>query len=1291
MNKELMKKMTGILSAIAVTASSVLPAAAQTAEKKTEYDDIVQVIVELYGDPVLAADTGDMGADYLDTGAAKARTQQLENLRHNAFGEILSLYPDAEMDFTYDAVFNGFACSLPRELIDDAEKLSGIKSIIVSEKNQLPSMQTYSERTGLNRLYADTGLTGKGKVIAVIDTELYTGHEMFSAFEDDSFVKLTKDDIVNAAENRGLNFDIDPDTAYVSSKIPYAISLVNDDDNKYTVADEDGVMFHGTHVCGIAAGNRVDPYGDGEMMSGVAPDAQLIFMAGFECNEDSGPSIDDTVAVAGIEDAVKLGADIVSLSFGQHCLTKDQEELYGTVLENADNAGVVVCAAAGNSGTPDQSPEDVDRCIIDSPGFLNDMFTIAAAGTSVDAYDSIELADGTTAICGISTYDGKRPKSEYEFVDCGSGSREEIDAVDLEGKLALIRDVSYMMDLYEVSEYAVNSGAAGLLFCSMDNDIHCEFYLDEDYIVIGTNRKGGDQLLAQEDRHIKVNYGEFTDIESTTMANFSAFGGPQDLGLKPEITTPGEGVLSAAYDGYTGMDGTSMATPFAAGCSALTAQYIEEKGWNVTGSAKTRLIKDLLMNTAEQIKSGNIPYSPRRQGAGLVNMAALGNCCVTMTNNGKAAVCLGSDLGDTFSFDLTLHNYGSEDVYFTGAKLDMISEKTQYVEPTDNTIISTEPAWLGHTSDIPEKGIAVEAGSETTFTVTVTLDPDNVGALNSVFTNGWFAEGYLKLTGADNCSDISVPITGFHGDWNAAPIMGKDFITDNTKYMENVLKTNGFGMEIPASLSVSEYIIAYMTEDYEEREKLTDKATRHKYVVSPSDVDWMYMGDSMTYYYNGKRTGVITKGEMVDENGVSTELYLFNEACFTHYDSSLFIEPMKTPEDGDYTVNLYPELLYSDRDIVPQKYSFGLTIDTMPPSVSNIALTEKDGRKILTIEAKDDNLEGFYIVGTNSGDTKGLPFDLVLNALSDFNPVAMRDPDDPGVGKAGNNHTSSTNIKEFFDDLFYMRPEDPDYNFFDAVPATPDENGCMTFSYDVTDLSDYTVTISDRGYNLITYTDGAPFVDSIPSNIFIDKNTPLSDIEIPRVIYDGKIVSQGWEIFNDETYEWEKLSADTKLNDNYNNRQIRYAVSSEDSEGQSNPSLLRINGIDMILVTVWVDDEILYSKYLYPSPFDMGIFSSTSNSYRVEMEAEGYVTRVLEFDGAHIPDNIDIYLNTLGDINGDYMINVTDISKAAAHVKGKKSLDGYEQAVADTNRDGSVNVTDISKLAAKVKGKKDFA
>lgn len=58
----------------------------------------------------------------------------------------------------------------------------------------------------------------------------------------------------------------------------------------------------------------------------------------------------------------------------------------------------------------------------------------------------------------------------------------------------------------------------------------------------------------------------------------------------------------------------------------------------------------------------------------------------------------------------------------------------------------------------------------------------------------------------------------------------------------------------------------------------------------------------------------------------------------------------------------------------------------------------------------------------------------------------------------------------------------------------------------------------------------------------------------------------------------------------------------------------------------------------------------------------------------------------LGDANNDGVVNVTDISMTAAHLKGIKALSSEALERVDMNGDGFVTVTDVSALAATVKG-----
>lgn len=79
-----------------------------------------------------------------------------------------------------------------------------------------------------------------------------------------------------------------------------------------TVLKEEDKRSHGMHVTSIATGNPTQPVA-GQLMYGVAPEAQVMFMRVFS---DLKATTGAALYVKAIEDAVKLGADSINLSLG---------------------------------------------------------------------------------------------------------------------------------------------------------------------------------------------------------------------------------------------------------------------------------------------------------------------------------------------------------------------------------------------------------------------------------------------------------------------------------------------------------------------------------------------------------------------------------------------------------------------------------------------------------------------------------------------------------------------------------------------------------------------------------------------------------------------------------------------------------------------------------------------------------------------------------------------------------------------------------------------------------------
>ena len=159
-----------------------------------------------------------------------------------------------------------------------------------------------------------------------------------------------------------------------------------------------------------------------------------------------------------------------------------------------------------------------------------------------------------------------------------------------------------------------------------------------------------------------------------TMSDFSSWGVPGSLELKPEITAPGGNIYSLQNGGgYQNMSGTSMASPQVAGMAAVVAQYIRaNKLTEKTGLTARALAQSLLMSTAvpmyQDYGEGKYGYySVMQQGAGLANVGAAvsAGTYIMMDKNanagaadGKVKVELGDDPARTgeYNFGFTIYN-----------------------------------------------------------------------------------------------------------------------------------------------------------------------------------------------------------------------------------------------------------------------------------------------------------------------------------------------------------------------------------------------------------------------------------------------------------------------------------------------------------------------------------------------------------------------------------------------------------------------------------------------------------
>ncbi len=613
--------------------------------------------------------------------------------------------------------------------ISQVEGVAAVYLVPVYELTETaPNTITSGQMVGSTQTWTN-GYTGAGTRIAIIDTGLDSDHPSFDAqaylasLEETAkasgktiadYALLETEELSSVLEtlNAFERYDgLTADDLYYNEKVPFGFNYIDYDLN--ITHDYDSQSDHGTHVAGIAAANRYVPTAqeDGtvtyapqaEGVTGIAPDAQLMIMKVFGMY--GGAYSDDYMAA--IEDAIVLGADSVNLSLGSGAAGFTTDAYEGTsyvedIFDKLVGSDTIVTISAGNSYSWGRFSnyganftDDVNLATGGSPGTYTNALTVASVNNSGYTGDAVEFENKTyinynEVIEGTNgTYPNQPLKSldtngngtQYDYVLIPSiGEEADYEGLDVSGKVVLVyRGSTSFYVKHMIAEeqgakalFVINNteGVINMDLSSSEATIPCVSLLQTE----GEQIKAGAQELTVGERTV---YTGTMTVYSTPVTNyshpdgwqisdFSSWGVPGDLSLKPEITAPGGNIYSTLTDGQYGlMSGTSMAAPGMTGLSALVLQYIHENALDEkTGLSARTLAQSLLMSTAQPLMEGENEYSPRRQGAGLGNAAAATTSPSyilvgqTEGNDGKVKAELGDDPERTgvYTFDFTIFN-----------------------------------------------------------------------------------------------------------------------------------------------------------------------------------------------------------------------------------------------------------------------------------------------------------------------------------------------------------------------------------------------------------------------------------------------------------------------------------------------------------------------------------------------------------------------------------------------------------------------------------------------------------
>ncbi len=1047
-----------------------------------EYDDSDEVEIIVVVDDQVAAPGVEAQVDVLlrsQGDAASAISTMAMNGR--------ALEPERQ----YTTLLNGFSAKVTYGDYKKIKDLDCVESVFLSPTFELLPDTANSDKMIGGGVYNDTGFNGEGMLIAILDTGVQVNHPIFK--DAPTNPSMTKESLQAILDKYELNAEKDvsslsAESLYYSAKVPFQFDYGEGKLDKTNGARGD----HGTHVASTAAGNT----GVNADVMGVAPQAQILNMNVFF--ESGGASFANILAA--LEDCIFLGVDVANMSLGSDCgfIDYDSEDEFTQnilkVFRRCGENGVSLAVAAGNAYSAAYGNAFGAKALATNPdyGVVGDPSTwgesmsvasvnnsmmkgpyITAGGENYAYYDSATIEGASSDAIAFRTLANK---GELEYVVIpGEGNEEDYEGLDVKGKIALVQRGGIYYE--KKMENAAKAGAIGML-CY--NNTEGMFYMSIakwSIPAVFISQATGEALKKLENKTITVARADGTVASPIYgMSDFSSWGTTGELTIKPEITAPGGGIYAAVPGGsYESMDGTSMASPHAAGAMAIVQQALKKSDPDMSAADRKHMTDTLLMSTAHIIYGEDgVPVSPRKQGAGLISIhdAVSTEAYLSVAGQTKPKLELKDDPDMTgkYTMTFTVHNTGDTTLYYDITPWVLTDGSTEYTNAEGKTYTtSSETAVvLDHTftTNCTDNRVAVAAGSTADVTVTVTLT-DPAKTLKT-FTNGFYVDGFVTLAEVDadgkelpDAIDLSVPFLAFYGDWTKAPIMESDTYWDHLdgSASEAQSYTN------TAYLSSSENTVdTYLGDNnYFKIPYLADRNA-----ISPNGDDFL---DNLSGIYTGLlRNAKTLHYTITGENGdvyydltseyVGKSIYSYSYYQITPAgvggEEQSGIAPwygtdkngMSLPNNTKATVKIEATLPYADHasNNLKSSWEFPITVDTEQPEAKNLKVTEDEGRYYLSFDVSDNQYVAAYIFYNLSNSSLLYGGD-GIGETKPGQTTHVQEADVTGMGErfgmivhdyAGNSRTYTVTVPGNSDDYATIKPTNILWteNFNDAwLPA----------------------------------------------------------------------------------------------------------------------------------------------------------------------------------------------------------------------------------------------------------------
>lgn len=871
--------------------------------------------------------------------------------------DILKIYSKAEFKNEYIVLLNGFSVIAREKDMEAIKNIKGVKHISISEEYQR-DMRHAIDLGKTKEIYESFGYKGEGMVVSVIDSGVdYNHKDMVLSTKGSKEKKLSELDINTMIRNKGFN------GKYFTEKVPYGCNYIDND--KHSIIDTAignvGYM-HGMHVAGIIAGNCQNPKDveSGNGIVGVAPEAQILAMKVFS-NDPQMNNATEADIISAIEDSVALGADVINMSISGSAGFQNPEDGQQKAIRQAMERGVIVIVAGGNayySTYPNKYRDVIDTSTIGAPGITEDCLQVASMDNIKSTHFLMEYSiEGKSQFIpySMTDFDIKSLKDEYKVVDCGLGLKAEDFPNDIRGNIALIQRGEGDFSAKKIN--AQNKGAKAVIIYNYDGDeglLGATAY-DKEVLLPSIFIKYSDGIKLKNGigKGMKVSFPDkVLELDGEDkMSDFSSWGPAPNLNLKPDITGVGGNIWSTVnYNSYRSMSGTSMATPYVAGMSALMKQHYKRLKLNLEGGDFVNYNKINLMNTATIIEKNNLPISPRKQGAGLISGENAVKNSVLLTHNNKGSISL-KEIGIYNEFKIKLKNYGEKSLEFDIVGSPILTDVER--EEKELSVVESKESNISFNKN----NIKLMPNEEKE--VIVKLNVDKNLPINK------FIEGFIQFKSKDmGNSDLSIPYLGFYGKWDSfkntdETIFSKKSLINKTTLVS--MNQSAFGNEVfyigQGKDSDSKYFAINPKGDYSIKNAVPQVTLfRNLKEINIDIID-----------ENEKVIRSLGKQQNIKKNVFPEELFHGQVDQSWIWDGKSYNKDkgmLEIVEDGQYYIDFKSKIDFENAN--EQVLRFPIKIDSKVPefNVPNIVFVDSDNID-LSIEANDregSGISGFVFI-----------------------------------------------------------------------------------------------------------------------------------------------------------------------------------------------------------------------------------------------------------------------------------------------------------------------------------------